>query len=293
MSKAKLKISKVPKRLHTFTALNKPVTIVILTWNAIHATIGLIDSIFEKPLPSNATLLFIDNGSHDYTVDYLMRYDELELIINNKNYGYTYAANQGIKSTTDDIVLLNNDTGILQQNWLQLLQETAYSDPTVGPVGCRLVDDEGRIVHAGGWVNPDTCTGGNVACEPTERLGPTVTSYVTFGCVYLKRELVDRCGLLHEGYFAYYEDLDYCLTAQAHGYQSIMDGRVHVMHSQSASSKANKSEINIGLVKLHSELLFGTRWRPKIKLLSLPEPWKIDSYPGRSQERINSILGIN
>lgn len=292
MSKAKLKISKVQKKLHSNTMLNKPVTIVILTWNTIQATIGLIDSLFEKPLPLNANLLFIDNGSHDYTVDYLMRYDDLELIINPKNFGYTRAANQGIQSVDTDIILLNNDTGILQQNWIQLLQETAYSQSSVGPVGCRLINEEGKIVHAGGWVNPDTCTGGNVSCELNQRTTPTVTSYVTFGCVYLKRDLINKCGLMHEGYFAYYEDLDYCLLAQEQGYTSVMDGRVNILHLESASSRFNKDEINIEIIKVHSELLFGTRWRHKIHLMNCPEAWKVDSYPGRSPQEIKSILGI-
>src|SRR5688572_21432005 len=104
--RASLKVLRKKPRLKDGPAISRPVTVVILTWNAVNQTINLINSLVKHPLPSNCELLFVDNGSEDYTVDYLMAFDDIELIINPENRGYTRAANQGIASTTNDIVLL-------------------------------------------------------------------------------------------------------------------------------------------------------------------------------------------
>lgn len=266
MTKAKLKVSRVLK------PLNRPVTIIVLTYNAVSSTISLIDSIFESTLPENVNVLFVDNKSTDYTVDYIMKHDEFELILNASNLGFPKAVNIGINHADPyhDIVLLNNDTALIQKNWLHLLQETAYIDTTVGPVGCRLINDAGDVVYAGGWVNPIKCAGGNVPCGITKRRFPLLTSYITFGCVYLKRDVINTCGLLHPAYFAYCEDLDYCLTANTKGLMSIMDGRVNILHTESASSIANP-HIDIEAIKNQSQIILSERWSHKIQSLSLPE----------------------
>lgn len=266
MSKAKLKISK------TLKPLNRPVTIIILTYNAVSSTISLIDSINEITLPENAKVLFVDNHSNDYTVDYIMKYNEFELIINGQNLGFSKAVNIGIQQSdpSHDIVLLNNDTALIQKNWLHLLQETAYLDSIIGPVGCRLINDLGNVVYAGGWVNPITCAGGNVPCGVNQRRFPLLTSYVTFGCVYLKRDVINQCGLLYPEYFAYCEDLDYCLVARTKGLLSIMDGRVNVLHTEGASSLANP-HIDINAIKERSQIILSERWSKIVRSLPLPE----------------------
>jgi GT2 family glycosyltransferase len=114
------------------------------------------------------------------------------------------------------------------------------------------------------------CAGGNVQCDIDHRRFPLLTSYITFGCVYLKRDVIKKCGLLHPEYFAYCEDLDYCLTANTKGLASVMDGRVNVLHTQSATSIANP-HIDIEAIKNHSQIILSKRWGDKIKTMPLPE----------------------
>jgi GT2 family glycosyltransferase len=242
MSSPKLTITfKKRNTLYCNETLRYPVTIIVLTWNFIEETKILIDSIREIPLPRNTKLLFIDNGSRDYTVDYLMDLG-IEVLVNPTNLGFTVAVNQGIKKTTTDVILLNNDTAILQKDWIHKMQETAYL-PQVGVVGCRLISYTGEVLHAGGSINKETWVGTNIHCLPHENKNVQEAEFVTFGCVYLKRSIIDEIGLLDEKYFAYYEDSDYCFRIKQAKYKVIMDGRVNVLHRESATSKFNNLDL--------------------------------------------------
>ena len=51
-----------------------------------------------------------------------------------------------------DVILLNNDTEIVQPDWIGALQEVAYSAPDIGVVGCRLVRPDGMLQHVGTYL---------------------------------------------------------------------------------------------------------------------------------------------
>lgn len=235
---ARLKLkNRFPGKFHSDQALPYPVTIIILVWNAVKQTFILLESIIELPLPQNAELLFVDNGSTDTTPDYLKQH-QLKIIRNEHNLGYTKAVNQGIQACTTDVVLLNNDTAILQQNWLASMQQTAYEHN--GIVGCRLINYEGKVVHAGGTIDRETLRGVNMQCDNFDYRFVFECPYVTFGCVYLRRDIIESVGLLDERFFAYCEDADYCLRSRGAGFRILVDGRVNLLHRGNATSKANK-----------------------------------------------------
>ncbi len=241
MPKVKITVTRKPKRLNNGPPLPRPVTIIVLTWNAVAETMTLIDSIREQPLPENVDLLFVDNGSRDYTVDLLMKLG-LRVVINPTNLGYTRGVNRGISETTNDVVLLNNDAALVHKDWLELMQQTAYIEG-VGVVGCRLIGHNGEVLHAGGQIDHETWEGTNIHCKLDERREVLDVEFVTFGCVYIKRETIAKVGVLDEGYFAYYEDSDYCYRVREAGMRVVMDGRVNLMHRESASSRHNGMDL--------------------------------------------------
>lgn len=243
--------------------LVRPVTVIVLTWNAVKETAAMLSSWFRHPLPRNADLLFLDNGSEDYTVDLLYRHEEVEVVLNQDNLGFTRAANIGITMAGDrDVVLLNNDTRVVQGDWLHRLQATAYGDDKIGVVGCRLISPEGRVMHAGGVLDPVTGDGGNILCRLDERRSVIDCTFVTFGCVYIKRSTVEAVGLLDERFFAYCEDTDYCLRTRQAGLRVVMDGRVNMVHIEGGSSKDRG--IDRSPLLRDSSLKFYEKWKGQI-----------------------------
>ncbi len=245
-----------PSTIRGNDLIDKPVTIVILTWNAFLITRQYIDSFIECPLPKNADWQFVDNGSTDQTLPLLLAW-KMPVIKNDKNYGFTKAANQGIVACHGDIVLMNNDTIILQKDWLARLQATAYSSDDIGIVGCRIADQEGNIIHCGGEVDAKG-QGRNIQCGPSECLSVIDRKYVTFACVYIKRSVVEKIGLMDEDYFAYYEDVDYCFRAREAGLRVVVDGSVVVMHKENSSTKANNTDLELIIQESYAK--FTSKW---------------------------------
>lgn len=59
-----------------------------------------------KSVPVAANLIFIDNASTDRTVDILKSFDDVSIILHDKNEGYGSSINDGIKSSKADIILV-------------------------------------------------------------------------------------------------------------------------------------------------------------------------------------------
>ena len=111
----------------------KPVSIIVSTRNGLHSTQACLDSIRSRTAFGNYSLIVADNGSAD---------------------GFAKAINRAIAGCdpASDIILLHNDTEILQPDWIDRLQRAAYSAPNIGIVGCRLVGPDGALSHAGTYL---------------------------------------------------------------------------------------------------------------------------------------------
>jgi hypothetical protein len=52
----------------------------------------------------------------------------------------------------------------------------------------------------------------------------------------IRREVIERLGLLDEGFFAYFEDTDYCLNARRAGWSTWYVPESRIVHFEGASS---------------------------------------------------------
>ena len=218
---------------------DKPVTIVILTWNGIEYTKRCIETLFHNTDFSNFKIIVVDNGSTDGTVEFLENYPDIACIFNSENFGFVKANNQAIEQADpeSDIVLLNNDTEIPhdQTLWLKKIQHTANSEDDIGIVGCRLRRPNGMLQHAGAYMPLKTFWGQQIGSEEKDVNQYSLISdveSVVFACAYIKREVINKIGPLSTDYFAYFEDTDFCLTAREAGFRTICCGDVTIIHCE-------------------------------------------------------------
>src|SRR5262249_9224280 len=104
---------------------------------------------------------------------------------------------------------------------------------------CRLVLPDGRLLHAGTYVVPDTCAGQQIGALETD-IGQYARSRevqgVVFACALLRRELLDAIGPLSTEYETYCEDSDYCLRAAEAGFRTVVCGDVTLVHDEHGST---------------------------------------------------------
>ena len=222
-------------------------SVIVLTWNGLEVTRRCVESILGMTAHPDFEVMVVDNGSTDGTVEYLRGVAGIGLIENGQNLGFVGGNNAGIRASTRDVVLLNNDTEIIQADWLARMQELACSSADIGIVGCRLVNAEGDLVHAGTYMPVPSFWGQEYPGDEKD-IGQYVRDREVDGviaaCVYIKRELIEKIGLLDEDYFSYFEDTDYCLKARESGYRVFCCGGVTVKHLENASTDLNRMDFS-------------------------------------------------
>ncbi|WP_236692034.1 rhamnan synthesis F family protein [Amantichitinum ursilacus] len=142
------------------------------------------------------------------------------------------------------LLLLNNDTAAIQDNWLEELVRIALR-PDVGMVGPRLLYPDGRVQHAGvvlGLRGPaDHPFIGMNRDERgyMNRLQVTQNySAVTAACALIRTSLYHAVGGMDETAFKVsYNDVDLCLKVRAAGYLIVFTPHVSVMHEGSVSQR--------------------------------------------------------
>ncbi len=222
--------------------MTRPATVIVLTWNGWELTRACLDSLLATEL-EDATVLVVDNGSTDGTVERLAAYDGVRVLPLPSNRGFVRGNNAGIEAAEpgSDIVLVNNDMVFTQRDWLSRLRRTAAEHPGAGIVGCRLALPDGRLLHAGTYILPDTMWGQQIGSNERD-LGqyPGVREVegIVFACALIRREVIDAVGGLSEDFESYFEDTDYCLRAARAGFATVVDGGVTLVHDEHGSTAA-------------------------------------------------------
>lgn len=221
-------------------------TLIVLAWNQWPLTRQCLDSLLASA-PADADLLVVDNGSTDETPTAIAAYgDRLRYLRLPENLGFVRGMNAGIAAAPpdNDVVLLNNDLIFTQADWLDRLRDAAYAAPEHGIVGCRLLGGEGepRLFHTGGFIEPEDLWGQQSESGLQEidigQYGRTRrVQAVAFALAYLRRDCIDRIGVLDEAFHSYYEDTDYCLRAADAGIASVVAGAVTLHHVQHGSTQ--------------------------------------------------------
>ena len=198
----------------------RPVTIVIPTYGDPRIVAAAVASI-RKTTPRNRVKIVVaDDASAPEHVERLRAIKGIDkLILGEQNVGFAANANRGLRATdpAHDVVLLNSDI-VAMRDWLACLQRDAYLDEEIGIAGAKLLYPDGKIQHAGVHRN----RGAPVWFDHRYRFKPAdhgpanvpaMVLAVTGACMYVKRETIERIGLLDERYPMAYEDVDWCLRA--------------------------------------------------------------------------------
>jgi GT2 family glycosyltransferase/glycosyltransferase involved in cell wall biosynthesis len=220
--------------------------LIVLAWNQWPTTRRCLDSLLATA-PQAAEVIVVDNGSSDETPHALAAYaDRVTIVTLPENLGFVRGMNAGIAAAhpDEDVVLLNNDLEFRQADWLDRLRDAAYAAPENGIVGCRQrgPDEEGRLYHAGGFIEGDDLWGQQTETGTLERdVGQyTMTRRVqgiAFALAYLRRDCIERIGSLDTLFHSYFEDTDYCLRAAEAGIATVVAGAVTVQHEQHGSTR--------------------------------------------------------
>ncbi len=217
---------------------NLKVFIILLNWNNWSDTKECLESLGKVQYP-NFEVLVVDNGSSQPPPIPLLRKEGdnpgVGMIANGDNLGFAGGNNVGIKYAlargADYIMLLNNDT-IVASDFLTELVKAAEGSPSCGILGSRIYKyGTDEVAFEGGAVNRWLNKAEHV------KLAVREVDYITGAALLIKREVIERVGLMREEYFLYYEDVDWCLRARKAGYNCAAVNTSKIWHKVSATTK--------------------------------------------------------
>lgn len=192
---------------------------------------------------ADVELIISANGCVDNTRDYLHSiHNKIKLIWSDEPIGFTKATNNAILASTGDyVILLNNDTLLLEQNksdWLRLLEQPFLDDDTTGISGPALMNHLGLM----------------------ERTG-MISRAVVFYCAMIKRSVINKIGLLDEAYSpGGVEDHDYSMRAELAGF-SLKHVNVPIVHLENQTFK--EPSINYLKILHRNEDYYVNKFKPK------------------------------
>ncbi len=239
----------------------EPVDIVIPSYRDAALVAALVKSIHVTVPDGLCRIIVADDASGAENVSALKAIDGIEVIEGAENKGFAANVNRALAVTSPDrdIVLLNSDVEA-RAGWLACLQYAASQEQDIGIVGARLLYPDGRIQFAGTVRNLGAPQWFDHRYRfkpedwgPAGLAGPALA--VTGACMYVKREVIDRVGLLDERYPMAYEDVDWCLRAWQAGLRVLYFPAASLYHHESVTRGKD-----VGERERISQRVFWERW---------------------------------
>jgi GT2 family glycosyltransferase/glycosyltransferase involved in cell wall biosynthesis len=241
----------------------KPVDVVIPSYRDAAHVRKLVRSIRRTTSRGMARVIVADDCSGAEHLAALRRIDGIEVLVESeRNSGFAANVNRGLRATLPerDVVVLNSDVEASLDGWLEGLQYAAYRDGDVGIVGAQLLYPDGRIQFGGTIRNRDAPEWFDHRYRfkpgdwgPAAQTSPALA--VTGACMYVRREVIERVGMLDERYPMAYEDVDWCLRAWQAGYRVRYFPIARLVHHESVTRGTDQGER-----ELASQRLFWERW---------------------------------
>ena len=211
-------------------------SIIIVSHNGLRETTApCLESIFRNGARSDFEVVVVDNDSSDETPAYLTemmeREPRLRCIFNKSNRGFAGGNNDGLKISSGSFLILLNSDCIVTKSWIEGLTALPAQDSAIGLAGpvSNSVGNEQRIFTRG--IRPEEIIEEGLAWVSNSGGGRFETEMLSFFCVAMRRDVLDRVGMLDEDFgLGFYEDDDYCMRARRAGYKLMCAEDVFVYH---------------------------------------------------------------
>jgi GT2 family glycosyltransferase len=246
------------------------ITIIIVTWNSMRYLFDCLESLMHQTF-RDFSVLVIDNGSKDNTVEFIRSYYPTAAVLQNfKNVGFSKAYNQGIKMSKSEYVLVLNHDVILNENFLSELILFANSHPQAGSFGgkvLKLYSQDVDPVNGGGGlrsaVKSDIIDSTGLVIYKNRQVvdrgegekdeGQYNRTEQVFGisgaCVMYRRQALEDVKIKDEyfdnSFFAYKEDIDLAWRLRLYGWESWYISTAVVYHHRHFSGLDGKKATKI------------------------------------------------
>jgi len=235
--------------------------------SAIDSAINALSSIDE--------IIIVDNASSDNSsIDISKIYPNIKIIHNSSNLGFGHAANQGMNVAQGEYFLICNNDIILPQNIFNDLHELFKKEPKAGIISGQQTNLNGENIRTSSD-KPSLVSEFDGIGRVNHSKDPQKISKVGIlrgACLGVRKKMTEDIGGYDEDFFFYFEDTEWCIRANNHGWKVLLNPKIRVAHIGGASSNEFYSESRIEFYR--SRIIFWKKVFP-VYIVILLHIWNI------------------
>lgn len=232
--------------------------IIVINYRTPVVTVECLETLAPEMAPG-IRVYVVDNASGDGSADRIEAaiaergwQGWVEVMRSPVNGGFAAGNNLALRAVDAPAYLLLNSDTLVRRGALRSLLEAMRQSPRAGVIGAGLLNGAGEpdrsffrfpvpaseLVRAANF-GPVTrlLKRFDLVMPHTEE--PLEPDWLGFACVLVRREVVQEVGLLDDGFFMYFEDVDYCRRVRAAGWTLLYWPAAKVVHLQGGSSQVS------------------------------------------------------
>jgi GT2 family glycosyltransferase len=202
-------------------------------------------------------IFVVDNNSPDGSVEMIKsEFPRVKLITNGFNAGFAAANNQAIRLSEGRFILLLNPDTVVEADTFSKCIDFMKKKSDAGAIGIRMVNGEGRFLPESKRALPTPVTAffksfGFSSLFPNSQffnryympqiaiLETSFTEVISGAYMFMRREVLNKAGLLDEDFFMYGEDIDLSYRLLQTGYRNYYLPEISIIHYKGRSTPVN------------------------------------------------------
>lgn len=250
------------------------VTVIIPNYNGLRFLKDCLTALENQSMKDFETLV-IDNASSDESVAYIREnFPNVNVMVMEKNLGFSGGVNVGIQSAkTPYVLLLNNDTEV-DTHFVEEMVHAIEESPNIFSVSSKMIqfydreklDDAGDLYGILGWGFQRGIDAPATSYTKKEEIFSACA-----GAAIYRKDVFEKIGYFDELHFAYLEDIDVGYRGKIAGYKNMYCPTAIVYHVGSGTSGSKYNSFKVKLAARNSVYL-NYKNMPNIQLVinSLP-----------------------
>lgn len=257
------------------------ISFITVNYNGLEHTRELLQSMQKFLKNISYETLVVDNGSLvNESVVLASEFPKYTFLRSENNLGFAGGNNLGImQSIGRYVMLVNNDTLFIDSSMKDLIR---FMDNNSSVAACSpkilFLQPPGVIQYAGFTdLTKITLRNRGIGFGEEDRGQyniPAETFFTHGAAMVVRREVIEKVGLMPESYFLYYEEMDWCYKMRNEGFKLWYYPCTVVVHKESMSIGASSSLKTFYMTR--NRLLFASRNRGGlVRLMALLYQLKI------------------
>ncbi|MDP6909766.1 MAG: glycosyltransferase family 2 protein, partial [Flavobacteriales bacterium] len=201
-------------------------SIVIVNYNVQHFLEQCLQSVMVAIQNLEVEVFVVDNNSVDGSVAMVQaKFPDVKLIVNKENVGFSRANNQAMEIAKGEFVLLLNPDTVVETDTFVNIVSFMDEHPDAGGLGIKMVDGKGNFLPESkrglptpevafykifglSWLFPKSKRFGKYHLTFLDKEKTHQIEVLSGAFMLMRKETLDKVGLLDEGFFMYGEDID-------------------------------------------------------------------------------------